>query len=59
MAGRFDNVANEAAELCEPEVQFMRVPRRTLKTEDDVDTWAKEVTQKLKEAIKQGPVSLS
>jgi len=59
MAGRFDNVANEAAELCEPEVQFMRVPRRTLKTEDDVDTWAKEVAQKIKEAIKQGPVSLS
>jgi len=59
MSGRFDNVASEAAELCEPEVKFIKVPRRTLKTDEDIDAWTKEVVQQLKEAVKQGPVSLS
>ncbi|MFA6810327.1 MAG: BREX system P-loop protein BrxC [Desulfoplanes sp.] len=56
LASRFNTVTQKAAELCEPEAQFIRVPRCTLKTEKDVDTWAEEVTRKLKTALGKGPV---
>jgi hypothetical protein len=58
MTGRFDNVLKRAAELCQPEVQFIQVPRRTLKTEEEIDAWAAEMTERLKTALKQGPVAL-
>ena len=37
MPARFDNVASGAAELCEPQAQFIQVPRRTLKTDEEID----------------------
>ena len=58
LSGRFDNVLKRAAELCQPEVQFIQVPRRTLKTEEEIDAWAAEMTERLKTALKQGPVAL-
>lgn len=56
MPARFDNVASNAAELCEPQAQFIQVPRRTLKTDEEIDAWVIEVKQRLKAALKQGPV---
>ena len=56
MPGRFENVARGATELCEPQAQFIQVPRRTLKTEVDVDTWLEDVKQQLKAALQYGPV---
>ena len=56
--GRYDVVAVGAAELCEPEIQFVNVPRRTLKTGDEVDAWAEEVKGQLKAALTKGPVSI-
>ena len=58
LPGRFDNVAFAAAELCEPEIQPVKVPRRTLKTVDEIDTWAEEVKGQLKAALAKGPVSI-
>ena len=58
LPGRFDNVAVGAAELCEPEIQFVSVPRRTLKTGDEIDTWAEEIKGQLKAALAKGPVSI-
>lgn len=58
LPSRFDNVAVAAAELCEPEIQFVSVPRRTLKTEADVDAWAEEVKDQLKTAVEKGPISV-
>ena len=58
LPGRFDNVAVGAAELCEPEIQFVNVHRRTLKTGDDIDAWAEEVKSQLKAALAKGPVSI-
>ena len=55
---RFDNVAVAAAELCEPEIQFIHVPRRTLKSDADIDAWAEEVKQQLKAALPDGPISV-
>ena len=58
LPGRFDNVAVGTTELCEPEIQFVSVPRRTLKTGDEIDTWAEEVKGQLKAALAKGPVSI-
>jgi hypothetical protein len=49
-------VARKAAELCEPEAQFIQVPHCTLKTEKDIDDWIRTVTTKLKTALELGPV---
>ena len=56
MQGRFDKVLQSAAELCEPEVQFVQLPRRTLKTPDEIDAWVDEAKQQLREALQNGPI---
>ena len=56
MLARFDNVAACAAELCEPEAQFIPIPRSTLKTDEEIDTWVEDVKQQLKAALKKGPI---
>jgi len=56
MPARFDNVASGAAELCEPQAQFIQVPRRTLKTDEEVDAWVDDVKQQLKAALQNGPI---
>jgi hypothetical protein len=56
MSSRFDNVASGAAEQCEPQVQFIQVPRRTLKTDGEIDAWVDEVKQQLKAALQNGPI---
>ena len=56
MPARFDNVARDAAELCEPQAQFIQVPRRTLKTDEEIDAWVNEVKQQLKAALQNGPI---
>ncbi len=58
LPSRFENVAVAAAELCEPEIQFIHVPRRTLKSDADIDAWAEEVKQQLKAALPGGPISI-
>ena len=58
LPSRFDNVAVSAAELCEPEIQFVNVPRRTLKTGDEIDAWAEDVKGQLKATLAKGPVSI-
>ena len=56
MPGRFDKVLEGAAILMEPEVQFVKIPRRNLKTNEEIDIWIEDVKQVLKAALKQGPV---
>ncbi len=56
MPARFDNVSTTAAKMCEPEAILVQVPRRTLKTEDEIDAWGEEMKAQLKAALKQGPV---
>ena len=58
LPGRFDNVAVGAAKLCEPEIQFVNVPRPTLKTDEEIDAWAEKVKGQLKAALAKGPVSI-
>ncbi len=54
MPSRFDAVAQEAAELCEPQTQFIRLPRRTLKTETELEQWLEEVKQQLQTRSPKG-----
>jgi hypothetical protein len=59
MSARFDKVLEEAARELEPEVKFVKIPRRTLKTQTDVDQWVEEVREELMDAINNGPVGIS
>lgn len=56
LPARFDNATADAAELVEPQAQFIQVPRRTLKTEAEIDSWIEDVMQQLKEALQDGPI---
>ena len=53
---RFDAVLVAAAELMEPQAQFIQVPRRTLKTMDEIESWVIEVKQQLEAALQNGPI---
>lgn len=56
LPARFDSVAREAAELCEPKAQFIQLPQRTLKTDEDISDWLAEVAKRLKTALQNGPI---
>ena len=56
MPSRFDAVLVGATELMEPEVQFVRVPRRMLKTEEDLELWLEEIREGFKTALAKGPI---
>jgi hypothetical protein len=58
MPSRFEEVLRRAAELLEPEVQFVAIARRILKSEADIDKWTQEVKQQLKTALVKGPVGI-
>lgn len=56
MPSRFDAVLVGAVELMEPKVQFVRVPRRMLRTEKEIDVWLLEMRDRLKMALAKGPI---
>lgn len=56
MLSRFDAVLVGAAELMEPEAQFVKLPNRTIKTEQDIDVWLKDAKAEIQKALKNGPV---
>ena len=58
MPSRFDAISIRAAEEMEPKAQFIRTPRRTLKTEAEISAWLTEVEQQLKSALADGPIVL-
>ncbi len=56
MLSRFDNVLVGAAELMEPEAQFVKLPNRTIKTEQDINVWLNDAKGEIQKALKNGPV---
>ncbi len=58
MPSRFQQAAQDAAILMEPKVTFVSVPRRTLKSSNDIDAWLVETKQKLLSALAKGPVGV-
>lgn len=53
---RFDAVLTSTAELLEPQAQFVKVPSRTLKSEEDIETWLAEVREQLMTAFELGTI---
>lgn len=58
MDGRFNLVFEGAAELMEPEAQFVHLPRPTMKTVEEIDQWLTEIRGKLVTALGEGPVMI-
>ncbi|MFV2070173.1 MAG: hypothetical protein ACC645_24665 [Pirellulales bacterium] len=56
LTGRFARARELAAKELEPETQAVEVPRRTLKTAEDVQAWMDETAKVLNEAVAKGPV---
>lgn len=56
LPGRFNTVLEQAAELCEPELRFVDLPKRSLKTEDDLRDYLTEVEAAIRKAMDKGPV---
>ena len=56
LPSRFSRAHEMAAKSVEPETQAVDIPRRTLKTEADLDTWVNDVSKQLKTALNKGPV---
>ena len=59
MPGRYASIMLEAARLTEPKAQLVFLPKKTLKTDEDVDAWLDEVNKSLKKQIKNGPVVIA
>jgi hypothetical protein len=55
---RFDAVLVAAAELMEPDAQFVKLPNRTIKTAEDIEAWLLDAKQAIAQALKKGPVIL-
>ena len=58
MPSRFNQILQDAAKLMEPQVTFVTISRRTLKTDVEVQEWVTEVQSQLLEALKSGPVGI-
>ena len=58
LPSRFQHVQQDAARLAEPQVTFVPLPRRTMKTHDEVQAWIAEVQQELESALAHGPVTI-
>jgi len=56
LSSRFDAVLVGAAELMEPKAQFVKLPNRTIKTEQDIDAWLNDAKAEIQKALKNGPV---
>lgn len=57
LPSRFENVAIRAAEMCQLKVQFVSVPRRIMKSLEEIGTWAEESKDQLKVPLAKGPVA--
>jgi hypothetical protein len=56
LLSRYDQIVLSAARLVEPEAQEIQLPRRMLKSSEDVDSWLDEVRVSLGKALEKGPV---
>jgi len=56
MPGRYQQILLEAAQLLEPMARRANLPKATLKTETDLDSWLVDAKAQIKEQLEQGPV---
>jgi len=58
LPGRFNTVLEQATELCEPEVKFVDLPKRSLSSEADLKTYLSELEATISAALQDGPVRI-
>lgn len=58
LPGRYNTMLLEAARLLEPKAQEVQLPRRTVKTAEEIEGWINEARNILLDKIKNGPVVL-
>ena len=56
LSNRFSRARELAAKSLEPKTQTIDLPRRTFKTEHDIEAWIQEVKEQIKTALGKGPV---
>jgi hypothetical protein len=56
---QFRNAARQAAELLEPQVHYVQLTSRTLRTSQEVMEWVEETREELLETINDGPIVIS
>ena len=56
--GRLQALIEETLLMFEPQIQFVDVDRRLIQSQADIDDWAKDMQQKLQDALKNGPATL-
>lgn len=59
LTSRFEAARIEAAELLQPKLQRINLPRRTFTDAAEVDAWLEQVKQQLLEKLNDGPVTFS
>jgi hypothetical protein len=59
LPARFQETMASAAKILEPEVQFVHIARRTLRTEADLEQWLADAREQLAAGLENGPVSVS
>ena len=59
LPGRFSRARKLAAESLEPKTQAIDIPRRMLRTEEDIEAWVQEVRSKMSDALKKGPIVIN
>lgn len=57
LASKFDSARLEAAELLQPKLQRINLPRQTFETEADVDAWLAAVKLQILSKLNDGPVT--
>ncbi len=55
-AGRVEEALRDAAVELEPKTQMMPVPRHTLRTSEDLDSWLDGLRAKISPMLSNGPV---
>jgi len=58
LPGRFNAVLEQAAELCEPELKFVDLPKRSLNSEADLKAHLSELEAAIRAALQDGPVRI-
>jgi hypothetical protein len=59
LQARFNRARERAAKELEPETQTVSIPRRMVKTIEDIESWIAEVEKQLIKALSKGPIVIS
>ena len=57
LASKFDSARLEAAELLQPKLQRISLPRTTFESEADLDVWLEQVRAQVLDKLNEGPVT--